>query len=93
VDPASQAGCSRLEPLIERGASLVRELTASIEVLAELRGVIRGPDGSAVGDGEPVDAGKLKPVIDRRYPLRSAPDALRYVAERHGARSSSTSRD
>lgn len=30
---------------------------------------------------ELVEAGKLSPVIDRRYPLREVPDAVRYVGE------------
>jgi NADPH:quinone reductase-like Zn-dependent oxidoreductase len=30
-----------------------------------------------------VEAGKVKPVIDRRYPLREVPEAVRYVAEGH----------
>jgi NADPH:quinone reductase-like Zn-dependent oxidoreductase len=30
-----------------------------------------------------VEAGKVKPVIDRRYPLSDAPDALRYLEQRH----------
>ena len=25
----------------------------------------------------------MKPVIDRRYPLREVPDAVRYVADGH----------
>jgi len=28
-------------------------------------------------------AGKIVPVIDRRYPLRDVPEALRYVGEGH----------
>ena len=32
---------------------------------------------------ELVEAGKVKPVIDRRYPLREVPEAVRYVAEGH----------
>ena len=32
---------------------------------------------------ELLDAGKVKPVIDRRYPLREAAEALRYFAEGH----------
>jgi NADPH:quinone reductase-like Zn-dependent oxidoreductase len=32
---------------------------------------------------ELVEAGKVKPVIDRRYSLREVPDAIRYVAEGH----------
>jgi NADPH:quinone reductase-like Zn-dependent oxidoreductase len=33
--------------------------------------------------GELFDAGKVTPVIDRRYPLGQVPDALRYLAEGH----------
>ncbi|MEK7475234.1 MAG: NAD(P)-dependent alcohol dehydrogenase [Candidatus Coatesbacteria bacterium] len=33
--------------------------------------------------GEWLEAGKLKPVIDRRYPLSGVPDAMRYVLEGH----------
>jgi NADPH:quinone reductase-like Zn-dependent oxidoreductase len=33
--------------------------------------------------GELLDAGKLRPVIDRRYPLSEVADALRYLAEGH----------
>jgi len=29
--------------------------------------------------GELIDAGKLAPVIDRRYPLSEVPEALRYL--------------
>jgi NADPH:quinone reductase-like Zn-dependent oxidoreductase len=32
---------------------------------------------------ELIDSGRVTPVIDRTYPLSSAPDALRYVGERH----------
>ena len=28
-------------------------------------------------------AGKVKPVIDRRYSLREVPQAIRYLAEKH----------
>ena len=30
-----------------------------------------------------IEAGKLKPVIDRRYPLSEVPDAMRYIGEGH----------
>jgi NADPH:quinone reductase-like Zn-dependent oxidoreductase len=33
--------------------------------------------------GELIEAGKLRPVIDRTYPLAEAPDAIRYLAEGH----------
>jgi NADPH:quinone reductase-like Zn-dependent oxidoreductase len=33
--------------------------------------------------GELVAAGKLKPVIERTYELRDAPEAMRYLAEGH----------
>jgi NADPH:quinone reductase-like Zn-dependent oxidoreductase len=32
---------------------------------------------------ELIESGKLKPVIDRRYPLREVPDAIRYLEEGH----------
>lgn len=32
---------------------------------------------------ELIEAGKVKPVIDRTYPLSEAPDAIRYLAEGH----------
>ncbi|MGB7629281.1 MAG: zinc-binding dehydrogenase, partial [Candidatus Acidiferrum sp.] len=32
---------------------------------------------------ELLEAGKVVPIIDRRYPLREAADALRYLAEGH----------
>ena len=32
---------------------------------------------------ELLDAGKVKPVIDKRYPLSEAPEALRYLGEGH----------
>jgi NADPH:quinone reductase-like Zn-dependent oxidoreductase len=30
-----------------------------------------------------IEAGKIMPVVDRYYPLRKTPDALRYYGERH----------
>jgi NADPH:quinone reductase-like Zn-dependent oxidoreductase len=30
-----------------------------------------------------IEAGKVKPIIDRRYPLSKAPEALQYYEERH----------
>jgi NADPH:quinone reductase-like Zn-dependent oxidoreductase len=30
-----------------------------------------------------IDAGKVVPVIDRRYPLSEVPEALRYLGEGH----------
>jgi NADPH:quinone reductase-like Zn-dependent oxidoreductase len=32
---------------------------------------------------ELLEAGKVKPVIDRRYPLREVPEAIRYLGEGH----------
>jgi NADPH:quinone reductase-like Zn-dependent oxidoreductase len=32
---------------------------------------------------EHLEAGKLVPVIDRRYPLSELPDALRYLEKGH----------
>ena len=33
---------------------------------------------------ELIEAGKVTPVIDRTYPLREAPDAIRYLVEGRG---------
>jgi NADPH:quinone reductase-like Zn-dependent oxidoreductase len=33
--------------------------------------------------GELLEAGKVVPVIDRRYPLSEVPEALRYLGEVH----------
>jgi NADPH:quinone reductase-like Zn-dependent oxidoreductase len=41
----------------------------------------RAEDVRAVN--ELIEAGKVKPVIDRTYPLIEAPDAIRYLAEGH----------
>ena len=32
---------------------------------------------------EQIEAGKVKPVIDRCYPLEKVPDAMRYLEEGH----------
>ena len=32
---------------------------------------------------ELLEAGKVKPVIDRQYPLREVPEAIRYLGEGH----------
>jgi len=32
---------------------------------------------------EMIEAGKVKPVMDRRYPLNEAAEALRYLGEGH----------
>jgi len=32
---------------------------------------------------ELIEAGKVKPVIDRTYPLREVPEAIRYLEEGH----------
>lgn len=31
-----------------------------------------------------IEAGKLAPIIDRRYQLNEVPDAIRYLEEGHG---------
>jgi NADPH:quinone reductase-like Zn-dependent oxidoreductase len=33
---------------------------------------------------ELIEAGKVRPIIDRTYPLREAPEAIRYLVEGHG---------
>ena len=32
---------------------------------------------------ELLEAGKIKPVIDRRYPLKDVPEAIRYIEAGH----------
>jgi NADPH:quinone reductase-like Zn-dependent oxidoreductase len=45
--------------------------------------IARVRTGDLVALKELVDAGKVTPVIDRRYPLAQVPDALRYLIEGH----------
>ena len=33
---------------------------------------------------ELIEAGKVRPVIDRSYPLREVPEAIRHLVEGHG---------
>jgi NADPH:quinone reductase-like Zn-dependent oxidoreductase len=33
--------------------------------------------------GELIEAGKLRPVIDRRYPFSELPEAIRYLEQGH----------
>ncbi len=33
--------------------------------------------------GDLIEAGKLRPVIDRRYPFTEIPEAIRYLEEGH----------
>jgi NADPH:quinone reductase-like Zn-dependent oxidoreductase len=33
--------------------------------------------------GELLEAGKINPVIDRRYPLTETAEAIRYVEQKH----------
>ena len=33
--------------------------------------------------GELLEAGKVRPVIDKCYPLREVPQAIRYLVEKH----------
>ncbi len=40
-------------------------------------------EGDLVVLRELLEAGKVTPVIDRRYPLNQVPDAIRYLAEGH----------
>jgi NADPH:quinone reductase-like Zn-dependent oxidoreductase len=59
-----------------RLASLGRSQTVTFfiaKITSEDLGVLR----------ELIEAGTVKPVIDRRYALNEAADALRYLGERH----------
>jgi NADPH:quinone reductase-like Zn-dependent oxidoreductase len=55
----------------KKGGQKVSQLShePNVEDLAYLKGLI--------------EAGKVKPVIDRRYPLSEVAEALRYYGERH----------
>jgi NADPH:quinone reductase-like Zn-dependent oxidoreductase len=47
--------------------------------LLQLNTTARAEDPLALN--ELIEAGKVRPVIDRTYPLIEAPDAIRYLAE------------
>jgi NADPH:quinone reductase-like Zn-dependent oxidoreductase len=49
----------------------------------KLSALILKPNKDLVFMKELIEAGKVKPVIDRRYSLSEVPDALRYYAEGH----------
>jgi len=50
----------------------------------KFRGFIESPNGEDLQlMAEYFEAGKVKPVIDRTYPLSETPDAVRYVDEGH----------
>ena len=42
---------------------------------------------------ELIEAGKVTPVIDRTYPLREVPEAIRYLEEGHARGRSSSRRE
>jgi len=43
----------------------------------------RGSTDDLVFIGDLLKAGTVKPVIDRRYPLREVPGAIRYLGQGH----------
>jgi NADPH:quinone reductase-like Zn-dependent oxidoreductase len=47
------------------------------------RGVAKPNQNDLVIMKELLEAGKVKPVIDRCYPLSEVPDAIRYLEEGH----------
>jgi NADPH:quinone reductase-like Zn-dependent oxidoreductase len=62
----------------------VRALLLSRFVSQDMRGMLADlnqPDLALLGDL--IAAGKIRPVIDRRYPLREAPQAMRYLEAGH----------
>ena len=75
----------------ERGGGLVSPLVQPLEALVLSRFVgqrlvsfladVRRDDLSFLA--ELIEAGKIRPVIDRTYPLRDVPEALRYLEAGH----------
>jgi NADPH:quinone reductase-like Zn-dependent oxidoreductase len=63
---------------------MIRAPLVSLFVGQKLQGLStkeRAEDVQAVN--ELIEAGKVRPVIDRTYPLVEAADAVRYLAEGH----------
>ena len=78
--PGQQAGT----PAIMLGT--VRTLVLSALIRQNLRLFFARPSHTDLDAlRELIEAGKIKPVIDRRYPLADLPDAIRYVETAHAS--------
>ena len=69
-----------VDPLPRAVAALMLSALGSRKLLVFLA---RGNREDLLIIGELMKTGKVTPVIDRRYPLSDAPDALRYLGEGH----------
>jgi NADPH:quinone reductase-like Zn-dependent oxidoreductase len=67
-----------LLPIVLLGPGISRATGKHIRVLA-----VQRTQHDLLAITELCEAGKIVPVIDRRYPLREVPEALRYLGEGH----------
>jgi NADPH:quinone reductase-like Zn-dependent oxidoreductase len=70
------AGAGRLGPMTRLAGGLVR-MRVLRQPIAMFIAAVRTEDLDALT--ELIEAGKLRPAIDRTYPLEQVPDAMRYV--------------
>jgi NADPH:quinone reductase-like Zn-dependent oxidoreductase len=68
-------------PLGDRLMVRLRAIRDSRTVVSPFLASLNGDDLRELG--ELIEAGKIDPAIDRRYPLEEVPDAMRYMGEGH----------